>query len=57
MHARILQQRRKEVTDDEGALRPRSYTGETYGLGYYQFEKLLADWRLKNDLSGLVVKK
>ena len=45
----------EEVTDDEGALRPRSYTGETYGLGYYQFEKLLADWRLKNDLSGLVV--
>ena len=45
----------EEVTDDEGTLRPRSYTGETYGLGYYQFEKLLADWRSQNDLSGLVV--
>ena len=45
----------EEVADEEGTLRPRSYTGETYGLGYYAFEKLLEDWRLKNDLSGLVV--
>ncbi|WP_319455626.1 MULTISPECIES: NAD(P)/FAD-dependent oxidoreductase [unclassified Mycobacterium] len=45
----------QEVADEEGELRPRSYTGETYGLGYYAFEKLLEDWRSKDDLSGLVV--
>ena len=39
----------------KGELRPRTYTGETYGLGYYAFEKLLEDWRSNDDLSGLVV--
>ena len=45
----------QEVADEEGELRPRTYTGETYGLGYYAFEKLLEDWRSTDDLSGLVV--
>ena len=45
----------EEVTDDEGVLQPRSYAGELYGLGFYAFETLLADWRSKNDLSGLMV--
>ena len=45
----------QEVADEEGELRPRSYTGETYGLGYYAFEKLLQDWRSNNDLPGLVL--
>ena len=45
----------QEVADEKGELRPRTYTGETYGLGYYAFEKLLEDWRSKDDLSGLVV--
>lgn len=26
-----------------------------YGLGYYAFEKLLEDWRLRGDLDGLIV--
>ena len=47
----------QEVADEEGELRPRTYTGETYGLGYYAFEKLLEDWRSNDDLSGLVVEK
>ena len=45
----------QEVADEEGELRPRTYTGETYGLGYYAFEKLLEDWRSNNDLQGLVI--
>ena len=47
----------QEVADEEGKLRPRTYTGEIYGLGYYAFEKLLEDWRSNDDLSGLVVEK
>ena len=47
----------QEVADENGQLRPRSYTGELYGLGYYAFEKLLEDWRSNDDLSGLVVKR
>ena len=42
----------QEVANEEGELRPRSYTGETYGLGYYAFEKLLEDWRSNNDMPG-----
>jgi cation diffusion facilitator CzcD-associated flavoprotein CzcO len=45
----------QEVADEQGELRPRTYTGETYGLGYYAWEKLLEDWRSSDDLSGLVV--
>ncbi|MCV7380783.1 monooxygenase [Mycobacterium alsense] len=45
----------QEVADEQGELRPRIYTGETYGLGYYAWEQLLADWRSSDDLSGLVV--
>ena len=45
----------QEVANDRGVLQPRSYAGELYGLGFYAFETLLADWRSKNDLSGLMV--
>jgi cation diffusion facilitator CzcD-associated flavoprotein CzcO len=45
----------QEIADEKGELRPRSYTGELYGLGYYAFEKLLEDWRSNDDLSGLVL--
>ncbi len=45
----------QEVANDRGVLQPRSYAGELYGLGFYAFETLLADWRSKNDLSGLVI--
>jgi cation diffusion facilitator CzcD-associated flavoprotein CzcO len=45
----------QEVTDEDGNLRPRTYLGETYGLGYYAFEKLLEDWRSDDSMSGLVI--
>jgi len=45
----------QEVADRTGQLRPRSYTGELYGLGYYAFEKLLQDWRDAGDLSGVAI--
>ncbi|UXA19791.1 NAD(P)/FAD-dependent oxidoreductase [Mycobacterium sp. SMC-4] len=43
----------QEIADESGELRPRTYTGETYGLGYYAFEKLLEDWRSDDSLAGL----
>lgn len=43
----------QEIPDENGELRPRTYTGEVYGLGYYAFEKLLEDWRANEDLAGL----
>ncbi len=45
----------QEIADESGQLRPRTYTGETYGLGYYAFEKLLEDWRSEGSLAGLVL--
>lgn len=45
----------QEVADRTGQLRPRSYTGELYGLGYYAFEQLLHDWRETGDLSGIAI--
>jgi cyclohexanone monooxygenase len=45
----------QEIADENGELRPRTYTGEVYGLGYYAFEKLLEDWRSNGDLAGLVL--
>ena len=45
----------QEVADGTGQLRPRSYTGELYGLGYYAFEKLLQDWRDAGDLSDVAI--
>lgn len=47
----------QEIPDETGRLRPRSYAGELYGLGYYAFEKLLEDWRANDDLAGLVIEK
>ncbi|GAB3037205.1 flavin-containing monooxygenase [Mycobacterium bourgelatii] len=45
----------QEIPDESGELRPRTYTGELYGLGYYAFEKLLEDWRSNEDLAGLEI--
>ena len=45
----------QEVADENGEPRPRFYAGETYGLGYYAFEELLAGWRANDDLAGLVI--
>ncbi len=44
-----------EVTTEKGEKKMRSYLGETYGLGYYVFEKLLEDWRAAGDLAGLML--
>jgi cyclohexanone monooxygenase len=33
----------------------RSPFGETYGGGFYAFDDLLADWRLKGEMDGLVL--
>ena len=45
----------QEIADEGGELRPRTYTGEIYGLGYYAFEQLLEDWRSDDSMSGLVI--
>ncbi|OBI79579.1 flavin-containing monooxygenase [Mycobacterium asiaticum] len=47
----------QEITNEQGELRPRTYSGELYGLGYYAFEKLLEDWRSDDSLfrSDLVI--
>ncbi len=42
-----------EIETGKGETKMRSYLGETYGPGYYVFEKLLEDWRAKGDLEGL----
>jgi cation diffusion facilitator CzcD-associated flavoprotein CzcO len=39
--------------DEKGEKKYRWYLGETYGPGYYVFEKLLEDWRAAGDLEGL----
>ena len=38
-----------------GGERVRSHQGEPYGPGFYAFGELLADWRARGDLEGLVV--
>jgi cyclohexanone monooxygenase len=45
----------EEVVNEKGERKLRSYLGETYGPGFYAFEKLLEDWRAKGDLQGLVL--
>ena len=45
----------QEIADDKGELRPRTYAGETYGLGFYAFETLLEEWRSRGDLSDLMI--
>ena len=45
----------EEVENEKGEKKLRSYLGETYGPGFYVFEKLLEDWRAKGDLEGLVL--
>ncbi|MGE3692090.1 MAG: flavin-containing monooxygenase [Novosphingobium sp.] len=35
--------------------KPRSYFGDTYGPGWYPFEKILEDWRSEGSLAGLVL--
>ena len=44
-----------EIETEKGGTKMRSYLGETYGPGYYVFEKLLEDWRAKGDLEGLIL--
>jgi cyclohexanone monooxygenase len=43
----------QEMVTETGEKKLRSYLGETYGPGFYAFEKLLEDWRAKGDLEGL----
>jgi cation diffusion facilitator CzcD-associated flavoprotein CzcO len=43
----------EEVVDEKGEKKLRSYLGETYGPGFYAFEKLLQEWRDKGNLQGL----
>jgi cyclohexanone monooxygenase len=45
----------EEVENEKGEKKLRSYLGETYGPGFYVFEKLLEDWRARGDLEGLVL--
>jgi cyclohexanone monooxygenase len=45
----------EEVENEKGEKKLRSYLGETYGPGFYVFEKLLEDWRAKGDMQGLVL--
>ena len=39
----------------EGDTKPRFYAGEPYGPGWEAFETLLADWRDKGDLAGVIL--
>ncbi len=41
--------------NNEGEKEFRWYLGEPYGRGFYAFEELLADWRAKGNLQGLVL--
>jgi cyclohexanone monooxygenase len=47
----------EEVTNLKGEKKLRSYLGETYGPGFYVFEKLLEDWRQDGNMEGLVLTK
>jgi cyclohexanone monooxygenase len=47
----------EEVTNLKGEKKLRSYLGETYGPGFYVFEKLLEDWRADGRMEGLVLTK
>jgi hypothetical protein len=41
--------------NNEGEAKIRWYLGETYGLGFDAFDRLLQEWRAKGDLDGLVL--
>jgi cyclohexanone monooxygenase len=43
----------EEVLDEKGQKKVRTYLGETYGPGFYAFEKLLEDWRATGELDGI----
>ncbi|MBK6737990.1 MAG: NAD(P)/FAD-dependent oxidoreductase [Haliea sp.] len=43
------------ITGSDGRQKFRNFLGETYGLGWTAFEKLLQDWRDKGALDGLVL--
>jgi cyclohexanone monooxygenase len=43
----------EELVTEKGERKLRSYLGETYGPGFYAFEKLLEDWRAQGALEGL----
>ncbi|MET0239065.1 MAG: NAD(P)/FAD-dependent oxidoreductase [Sphingobium sp.] len=44
-------------TDEERKKKLRFIFGEPYSPGFYQFDALLADWRAKGDMEGLVLEK
>lgn len=44
----------QKVKDKDGELKFRNFLGEAYGPGWDAFEKMMADWREKGDLDGLI---
>jgi cation diffusion facilitator CzcD-associated flavoprotein CzcO len=47
----------EEVVTQNGEKKLRSYLGETYGPGFYAFERLLEDWRADGRMEGVVLTK
>ena len=43
------------ITGSDGREKFRNFLGETYGLGWTAFEKMLQDWRDEGALDGLVL--
>jgi cation diffusion facilitator CzcD-associated flavoprotein CzcO len=43
--------------NNEGEEKFRWYLGESYGPGFYVFEKIMDEWRAKGDMAGLVLAK
>jgi cyclohexanone monooxygenase len=43
--------------NNEGEEKFRWYLGESYGPGFYVFEKMMDEWRAKGDMAGLVLTK
>jgi cyclohexanone monooxygenase len=41
--------------NNEGEKTVRSLLGDPFGPGFYVFDKLLADWRAKGDLDGMIL--
>ena len=43
------------IVVESGETKLRSCLGENYGPGYYAFEAMLAEWRERGDLEGLIL--
>jgi cyclohexanone monooxygenase len=41
--------------NNEGEAKLRYFLGEPYGKGFYAFDKLIATWRDKGDLEGMII--